>query len=139
MGIEVNIAALRRTRWNEYAVRFVFGGIVTAMTGLIAKQFGPGVAGLFLAFPAIFPASATLIEKHEMQKKERTGFDGKSRGRSIASVDAAGAAMGSTGLIAFALLVWQFLPGHSAWTVLATAAVVWFAVALATWWLRRVI
>ena len=29
---------------------------------------------LFLAFPAIFPASATLIEKHEKEKKEREGY-----------------------------------------------------------------
>ena len=34
-----------------------------------AKRYGPGVAGLFLAFPAIFPAGATLIEKHEKEKK----------------------------------------------------------------------
>jgi hypothetical protein len=30
--------------------------------GLLAKKFGSTVGGLFLAFPAIFPASATLIE-----------------------------------------------------------------------------
>jgi hypothetical protein len=33
---------------------------------------GPRVGGLFLAFPAIFPASATLVEKHEKQKKTAT-------------------------------------------------------------------
>src|ERR1700758_1707412 len=108
MRISLDPSALRRTRWNEYAIRFLFGGAVTAITGLIAKEFGPRVAGLFLAFPAIFPASATLIEKHEKQKKQHAGFDGTSRGRTIASVDAAGAAMGSLGLIAFALVVWQF-------------------------------
>jgi hypothetical protein len=70
MRIELDVSALHRTRWSEYAVRFLFGGIVTAATGLIAKQFGPVVAGLFLAFPAIFPAGATLIEKHEKQKKQ---------------------------------------------------------------------
>jgi hypothetical protein len=51
------------------------------MTGLIAKRFGPGIAGLFLAFPAIFSASATLIEKHEKLKKQSAGFDDLARGQ----------------------------------------------------------
>jgi len=37
---------------------------MTVIAGLIAFRFGPVVGGLFLAFPAIFPASATLIERH---------------------------------------------------------------------------
>lgn len=36
---------------------------VTALAGVIAKHYGPVIGGLFFAFPAIFPASATLIEK----------------------------------------------------------------------------
>jgi hypothetical protein len=139
MRIELDVSALHRTRWNEYAVRFLFGGIVTAATGLIAKQFGPVIAGLFLAFPAIFPAGATLIEKHEKQKKQAAGFDGVARGRSIASVDAAGAAMGSVGLIAFALLVWWLLPRNSAGIILPIAGIGWLAVAVVTWWLRKAI
>jgi hypothetical protein len=39
-------------------------------------EWGPAVVGLFLAFPAIFPASATLIEKHERQRKQRQGLTG---------------------------------------------------------------
>jgi hypothetical protein len=73
MKIEINIAALGRSKWYEYLVRFAFGGAVTAIAGMIAKRYGPGVGGLFLAFPAIFPATATLLEKHEKQKKERAG------------------------------------------------------------------
>ena len=139
MRIELDVSALDRTRWSEYAVRFLFGGIVTAATGLIAKQFGPVIAGLFLAFPAIFPAGATLIEKHEKQKKQDAGFDGVARGRSIASVDAAGAAMGSVGLIAFALVVWWLLPRNSAWIILPIAGIGWLVVAVVTWWLREAI
>ncbi len=137
--IEIDLDAIRRTQWGEYAVRFLFGGTVTAITGLIAKKFGPGIAGLFLAFPAILPASATLIEKHEKQKRQRAGFDGTSRGRAIASVDAAGAAMGSVGLMAFAAIVWQLLPGHPAGIVLVIAAIAWFGVSFAVWWLRKII
>jgi Protein of unknown function (DUF3147) len=82
MRIEIDPSALKKTRWYEFAVRFLFGGLITAATGLIAKKFGPGVGGLFLAFPAIFPASATLIEKHEKQKKERAGLHGSARQKS---------------------------------------------------------
>src|ERR1700693_1503322 len=106
-----------QTRCYEYAIRFLFGGSITAVAGIIAKKFGPGVGGLFLAFPAIFPASATLIEKHEKQKKECAGLHGSTRGRKAASVDAAGAAIGSLALLIFALLVKRFLPDHSAWLV----------------------
>jgi hypothetical protein len=36
------------------------GGLVTVITGIVAKNWGPVIGGLFLAFPAIFPASATI-------------------------------------------------------------------------------
>jgi hypothetical protein len=104
--IKIHVAALRRSKWYEYLIRFVFGGTVTALTGIIAKRWGPEIGGLFLAFPAILPATATLIEKHEQQKKQSAGKKGKLRARAIAGVDAAGAAMGSVGLVAFAIIVW---------------------------------
>ena len=130
------MSSFRMGRWSEYAVRFVFGGLVTALTGVLANRYGPGVAGLFLAFPAIFPASATLIEKHEKEKKQLAGLDGTARGRAAASVDAAGAAMGSIGLVAFALVVWRFLPHHSAPVMLALAGVAWLAASILVWWIR---
>jgi len=139
MMVGLETSSLQSGRWRDYAVRFVFGGIVTATTGLIAKRWGPGVAGLFLAFPAIFPAGATLIEKHEREKKQKAGMDGTGRGRAAASVDAAGAAMGTLGLIAFALVVWQLLPGHSSWLVLTGAGVAWFSVSVLVWWLRKML
>ena len=76
MQIKVDLSVLGQTRWYEYAIRFIFGGLITAVAGIIAKKFGAGVGGLFLAFPAIFPASATLIEKHETQKKRGGGATG---------------------------------------------------------------
>src|SRR5579884_81328 len=85
--IQVNPSALRQTRWHEYAVRFAAGGFITAATGIIAKKFGPTIGGLFLAFPAIFPASATLIEKHELLKKRKHGLKGTTRARQLASID----------------------------------------------------
>lgn len=130
--MEVNLAALGRSKWYEYAVRFVFGGTVTVLAGLVARRYGPEIGGLFLAFPAIFPATATLLEKHETQKEPS-----RMRARQVAGIDAAGAAMGSIGLMAFAVVVTQGLPRYSLLAVLATASIVWLMVAVAVWWGRK--
>lgn len=111
--------------------------MITAVAGVIAKKYGAGVGGLFLAFPAIFPASATLIEKHEQEKKQEHGLDGTERGREAASVDAAGSAMGSIALLVFALLVWQFLPTNTPWLVIVIATLMWLAVSVLIWQLRK--
>jgi hypothetical protein len=136
MNVTVDLSALGKTKWYEYAVRFVFGGIVTVLAGLIAKKFGPGVGGLFLAFPAIFPASATLIEKHEKQKKERAGMSGIQRARNAAGVDAAGAAIGTIGLLCFAVLVWELITTYQTWIVLTAATFAWLTVSVLIWHLR---
>jgi hypothetical protein len=137
MQIKVDLSVLGQTKWHEYVVRFLFGGLITALAGIIAKKFGPGIGGLFLAFPAIFPASATLIEKHEKQKKEKEGLQGMQRGKEAASIDAAGSAMGSIGLLVFALLVWQFAPSHSTWFVLTIATGAWLTVCVLIWQVRK--
>ena len=137
MLVSLHPAALKQTRWYEYLIRFVFGGLVTAGAGLIAKEFGPTVGGLFLAFPAIFPASATLIESHEEQKKEELGLHGTIRGRDAVSVDAAGAVIGGIGLAAFALITSYWLPNHSTPLVLALATTAWFLLSVALWSIRK--
>jgi hypothetical protein len=137
MPVRVDGSALRDSKLSQYALRFLFGGIVTAIAGLVAQRYGPVVAGLLLAFPAIFPASATLIEKHEKQQKEKNGMSGTVRGREVASVDAAGSAMGSLGLLVFAVIIWRFLPGHSTWAVLSAATVAWAVVSVAVWQIRK--
>jgi hypothetical protein len=126
-----------RTHWTEYAVRFLFGGAVTAIVGIIGKLYGPAIAGLFLAFPAILPASVTLIEKHEISTKRRAGFLGANRGRAVASVYVAGTAMGSLGLLVFAMLTWKLMPIEPAWAVIASASAAWFATSFAVWRLRK--
>lgn len=107
------------------------------ITGVIARRYGPTVAGLFLAFPAILPAAATLIEKHERQKKETHGLYGEVRGRGAAALDAAGAAMGSVGLLGFAGTIWHFVSHHAAPLVLIAATVTWAVVSLSVWMIRR--
>src|ERR1700759_2223782 len=111
MLVRIKVSALRDTHWHEYALRFGLGGLATVCTGLIAEFFGPVTGGLFLAFPAIFCASATLIEKHERDRKQKTGLPGTRRGRQAAALDALGATIGSFGLLGFAAAMWT-LPGR---------------------------
>jgi Protein of unknown function (DUF3147) len=137
MRIEANLSSLKQTTLREHLTRFVLGGVVTVTAGLIARQWGPVIGGLFLAFPAIFPASATLIESHEMQRKQQIGRDGRKRGREAAALDALGAALGAMGLVAFAVVLWRFLPAHSSWVALALAGAAWAVVSGLLWILRK--
>src|ERR1700728_2003750 len=111
MIVGVKLSRLREIRWYEFAIRFLIGGITTVVAGMIAAS-GPVIGGLFLAFPAIFPASATLVEHHEREKKARAGITRTSRGRLSAALDARGTSMGALALIAFAITVWKGFPGH---------------------------
>jgi Protein of unknown function (DUF3147) len=139
MVVKFQLSALQRTKWYEVILRIPFGGLTTVATGMIAKSYGPVVGGLFLAFPAIFPASATLVEKHEKEKKERAHIDGVNRARRVVALEARGTAMGSIGLGAFAIVVWQFLFGKTAWLVLTAATLSWLITSLLVWELRRVV
>jgi hypothetical protein len=135
--VAVDWGALRGIRWHQYALRFVLGGLVTVATGLVAKSFGPVVGGLFLAFPAIFPASATLIAQRERAKKRRQGLHGDVRARRAAALDGAGAVLGAIGLVCFAIGVWKGLEGHGPAWVLSSAALLWLIVSVLLWWLRK--
>jgi len=137
MKIHVELNVVQQTKWYEYALRFLFGGLITATAGIIAKKFGPEIGGLFLAFPAIFPASATLIEKHEREKKERLGLKARKRAAQAVSVAAAGASIGTIGLAAFALVVWKTIPNHSPWLVLPGATLVWMTLSVLLWQVRK--
>jgi hypothetical protein len=136
MIVSFNVSALRETRWYEYLIRFALGGAMTVITGIIATRFGPVVGGLFLAFPAIFPASATLIEKHERERKEKAGLAGARRGKEAAALDAAGATLGSLGLAAFALIIWLMVE-QAPYLALVLATLGWLVVAVLAWILRR--
>lgn len=139
MRIRISVTPILETRWYEYMTRFLLGGIVTAIAGVVAEQWGPELGGLFLAFPAIFCASATLIEKHEEESKESKGLHGRIRASNAAAVEAAGAAIGSIGLFAFALFVAAFLPNGSAPLLLLVGTAGWFLVSLIVWRMRKAI
>jgi len=136
MIIKARFARLRQTKWWEWLVRFVFGGIVTAITGLIATELGPVVGGLFLAFPGIFPAGVTLVERHEKEKKQKHGHLGVPRGRKVSAVLAAGAVAGCVGLLAFAGAVWRLPAQLATWQWLLAAGLAWAAISLLAWFAR---
>ncbi len=139
MVVKFKLSALRRTRWYEVVLRFLFGALATVATGMIAKAYGPIVGGLFLAFPAIFPATATLVEKHVKEKKRRAHLDGVNRARQAVALEARGTMMGSFGLAVFGFLLWRFLVTEPTWLMLFAASGAWLATSVFIWQLRRLV
>jgi uncharacterized protein DUF3147 len=134
---KVDFAGLKGLHWRQFLVRFILGGAVTLCTGVVAERCGPVIGGLFLSFPVIFPASATLIERRENEKKQRAGVVSHARGRKAAALDAAGAVFGGWGLACFAGAAWLALANFSTALALVLAAIVWLVVSVSAWWLRR--
>lgn len=137
MGIRINFNGAKRTKFSEYGIRFLLGGAITVATGIVAKKFGPGIGGLFLAFPAIFPATATLVASREKEKKRPVGIDGTIRGREAAAIEARSTAYATVGLIVFSLIVWHFLRERNTEEVLIVAATAWLVTAVALWRIFR--
>jgi hypothetical protein len=134
--IRISPSSLREGRWYEYVIRFALGGAATVFTGIISSRYGASVGGLFLALPAIFCASATLIEKHEIRRKREAGLGGERRGQEAAALDAAGAALGALGMLAFAGVFW-WLVERSVAAAFAAASLAWIVVSVAAWFVRR--
>ena len=116
----LHLDAIGETRVSEYLIRFAFGGSLTAMTGLIAHVWGPAVGGLFLAFPAILPASLTLVARHE--------------GRAKAAREARGAVLGAVALGVFAITSSLLAVHASPMLTLTVATTAWIAVSVLLWW-----
>jgi len=135
-AIRFSPSSLREGRWYEYLIRFALGGAATVFTGLIGSRYGASIGGLFLALPAIFCASATLIEKHEIRRKREAGIAGERRGQRAAALDAAGAALGALGLLAFAAVFSMLVEGSVA-AAFVGASLAWLIVSVAAWFVRR--
>ena len=84
---------------------------------------GPKIGGLFLAFPAILPASLTLIEKKE--------------GLTRAWSDASGGVLGSFAMAAFAATA-MFLLTWNPVGALLLALLAWLIVATGLYFLLRI-
>ncbi|MGA8014448.1 MAG: nicotinamide-nucleotide amidohydrolase family protein [Candidatus Dormiibacterota bacterium] len=89
--VRLDLDDLSRLKTHEYLVRFAFGFAISVVAGLAAELFGGRVGGLFLAFPAILPATLTLLEKQN--------------GTAQAVSDIRAAAIGGAALLAFAAVV----------------------------------
>ncbi|MGB2633154.1 MAG: DUF3147 family protein [Candidatus Acidiferrum sp.] len=137
MRVQFQVEALRKIKWHDLVTRFLFGGAITAAAGLVAQHYGPGVGGLFLAFPAIFPASVTLLAKKQAEKKATQGMDGAIRGRKAAAIESRGTAIGTIGLACFALAIWQLLQRWNPAMVLLASVLLWLAVSVFLWALIR--
>jgi len=136
MPVKMSLSSLKQTHWHEYAVRFALGGAATVLTGVIAAHFGTSIGGLFLALPAIFCASSTLVERHERRAKQRAALSGDRRGQQAAALEAVGAGLGSIGLIAFPG-VFYALVATSVVGAFIAALLVWAFLSVSAWWLRR--
>jgi hypothetical protein len=104
----------------------------SSLHGLVSRFFGASIGGLFLALPAIFCASATLIEKHEIRRKRDAGLNGRRRGKGAAALDATGTALGALGMLAFAL-VFSVLVTSNISAAFFGASLAWLIVAFLAW------
>jgi Protein of unknown function (DUF3147) len=134
--IRFSPSSLREGHWYEYLIRFALGGAATVFTGLISSRYGASIGGLFLALPAIFCASATLIEKHETRRKREAGVAGERRGQKAAALDAAGAALGALGMLAFAF-VFSLTVASSIPAAFIGASLAWLVASVAAWYAWR--
>jgi hypothetical protein len=137
MRVKLKFESLKATKPKEYVSRFVFGGVVTVLAGFVADHYGPILGGLFLAFPGIFPAGVSLVEKHKTLREKAEGKFGTRSARGQASVEAAGASVGTLGLMGFGVVLWRGLPGHNFLPVLLMAAGTWIVVSWLFWWTRE--
>ena len=76
---------------KDYFVRFGFGFLISVIAAVVGETAGARVGGLFLAFPAILPATLTLVERKD--------------GIGQALSDVRGATLGAIGMIGFAVVM----------------------------------
>ena len=114
-----DLGALRSVRFRDLAIRFAFGVGVSSVAGAVSLVFGPSAGGMFLVFPAILPATLTLIDEQE--------------GKRPAEGDALGAIVGSAALGVFGLVSWLLLRRSSPVVAEPSAFAAWLASAVAVY------
>ena len=112
---QVDPKAIGKRKPADYLTRFGFGAGIALVAGIAGMLFGPVVGGVLLGFPAILPASLTLIAKKE--------------GREEASIDSLGAVLGAVAMVAFAVVVSVWVTRWGVVPTLGAALVVWIVVA----------
>lgn len=87
---DLTLSKLRKVRLRDYAIRFAMGATISIIAAIVGKVIGVRFGGTLLAFPAILPASLTLIQEEEGTRR--------------ADRDAIGAILGAVGLVIFGMV-----------------------------------
>lgn len=101
---------------RQLLLRFILGATVSLGAAIVTVVLGPLAGGVFLAFPAILPATLTLLERD--------------KGTVAAVGDARGALAGALGLVAFAVTVIILAHHTPAAITLLTALSAWIVASL---------
>jgi uncharacterized membrane protein (GlpM family) len=117
VSIGFDASKMRQAAPRDLLIRFVFGALVSLGAGLVSIAFGDRIGGLFLAFPAILPATLTLVRQKQSKRD--------------AVEDDEGAVLGAAALIAFAGVTWASLPRVAGWLALLAATGAWLVAAIA--------
>lgn len=107
----VDLTKLRQVEPKELLVRFALGAAVSIVAAIISKALGARLGGVFLAFPAILPASLTFLQDKE--------------GTRQADRDAIGAVLGGAALVVFAAVGESLFARHNSAVVLVAALGAW--------------
>ncbi len=67
---------IRNARLKDYAVRFLFGGVISVLAALLGHWVTPRFGSLFTTFLAILLASLTLIGKKEGHQRSAQDAQG---------------------------------------------------------------
>ena len=108
---EIDVRRIRGVKARELLVRFALGAAVSVTASVISTATGARLGGVFLAFPAILPASLTFVEDKE--------------GTSKADHDAVGAILGGLALLVFAAVAESMFGHYNAGLVLGSALAAW--------------
>jgi PncC family amidohydrolase len=119
---QLDLGKLRAIRAKDFLVRFGFGFVVSVIAAVIGDVAGARIGGLFLAFPAILPATLTLVERKE--------------GIAQALSDIRGATLGAIGMIAFAVVM-VLTVRHSPALAVPAALLGWVVVSAVAYLLLR--
>lgn len=107
------------------ALRFAFGAAISVVAGVVGLVGGPRLGGVFLAAPAILPATLTLIERDQ--------------GRHQAELEVSGSVMGGVALAGFAVVSATLLGVAPWWLALLAALLAWVAVAVSLYVIRALV
>lgn len=114
--VGIHRGALRDLPVGDLLIRFGFGAAISALAGVVSVLAGSEPGGILLAFPAILPATLTLIEKEESERQAED-FD-------------VGSILGAAALASFAIVAWQYVDEGSNPVVLAVATAIWLLTAV---------